>query len=266
MGGDMLGSLAMVHKAVQADGDTDFRGKLLALQCELERSLLEPSLVLSDGRQSVQILGGESFTLGRESPSAPADVTIPCRWLSRGAKNLKIYRDQGRWMAADLGSTNGHFLDGVRLKPNEGVPLGEGDTVLEVGKTPSEPAPAWLRFHVGRSGAVQISFGMANNEDETACATQRWMLLPQDSGPARSSDATVMSDNGDFSAIAWRNGGLWLVPRAGVSIQLAGHEFAQSLPLPVGVEIKLGGSQWRAEKTRPVLAKPAASASNTAFA
>jgi len=266
MGGDMLGSLAMVHKAVQADGDTDFRGKLLALQCELERSLLESSLVLSDGRQSVQILGGESFTIGRESPSAPADVTIPCRWLSRGAKNLKLYRDQGRWMVMDMGSTNGHFLGGTRLKANEGVPLGEGETLLEVGKTPSEPAPAWLRFHVGRSGAVHLSFGMANNEDETACATQKWMLLPQDGGPARSSDATVMSDNGDFSSIAWRNGGLWLVPRAGVSIQLAGHEFAQSLPLPAGCEVKLGASQWRAEKTRPVLAKPAVSTSNTAFA
>ena len=266
MGGDMVGSLAMVHKAVQADGDTDFRGKLLALQCELERSLLESSLVLSDGRQSIQLLGGESFTIGRESPSAPADVTIPCRWLSRGAKNLKLYRDQGRWMVTDLGSTNGHFMNGVRLKPNEGVPLGDGDTVLEVGKTASEPAPAWLRFQVERSGAVHLSFGMANNEDETACATQKWMLLPQDTGPTRSADATVMSDNGDFSNIAWRNGGLWLVPRAGTSIRLAGHEFVQSLPLPAGCEIRLGASQWRAEKTRPVLSRPVSSASSTAFA
>src|SRR3954468_7079260 len=157
MGGDMIGSLAVVHKAVQAEGETDFRGKLLALQCELERSLLESTLVISDGRQSIQLLGGESFTIGRESPSVPADVTIPCRWLSRGAKNLRLYRDQDRWMVSDLGSTNGHFLNGKRLKPNEGVLLGEGDTVLEVGKTGSEPAPAWLRFQVGRSGAVQVS-------------------------------------------------------------------------------------------------------------
>jgi EAL domain-containing protein (putative c-di-GMP-specific phosphodiesterase class I) len=266
MGGDMVGSLAMVHKAVQADGDSDFRGKLLALQCELERSLLESSLVLSDGHQSVQLLGGESFTIGRDSPSAPADVTIPCRWLSRGAKNLKLYREEGRWMVADLGSTNGHFMNGARLKPNEGVPLAEGETVLEVGKTASGPAPAWLRLQVERSGAVHLSFGMANNEEETACATMKWLLLSQDTGPSRSADATVMSDNGDFSSIAWRNGGLWLVPRAGASIQLAGHEFVQSLPLPAGYEVRLGASQWRAEKMRPVLSRPAPPASSTAFA
>lgn len=266
MGGDMIGSLATVHKAVKADGDSDFRGKLLALQCELERSLLEPALFLSDGCQSVQLLGGESFTIGRESPSAPADVTIPCRWLSRGAKNLRLYRDQGRWMVSDLGSTNGHFLNGTRLKTNEGVPLGEGATVLEVGKTGSGHAPAWLRFQVARSGAVQLSFGMANNEDEATCAAQKWMLLPQDSGLSRSSDATVMSDGGDFSNVAWRNGGLWLVPRAGASIELAGHEFSQSLPLPVGCEVKFGSTAWRAEKTRPVLSKAALPASSSAYA
>jgi hypothetical protein len=261
----MIGSLAMVHKAVKADGDSDFRGKLLALQCELERSLLESALFLSDGRQSVQMLGGESFTIGRESPSAPADVTIPCRWLSRGAKNLRLYRDQGRWMVADLGSTNGHFLNGTRLKPNEGVPLGEGETVLEVGKSGSAPAPAWLRFQIGRSGAVQLSFGAADNEDQADGAPQKWMLLPQDIA-SRSADATVMSDSGDFSNVIWRNGGLWLVPRAGANIQLAGHEFSQSLPLPVGCEVKFGSTAWRAEKARPVLSKPALSVSSTAYA
>jgi EAL domain-containing protein (putative c-di-GMP-specific phosphodiesterase class I) len=266
MSGDMIGSLAMVHKAVHAEGETDFRGKLLALQCELERSLVESSLVLSDGRQSLQLLGGESFTIGRESPSTPADVTIPCRWLSRGAKNLRLYRDQGRWMVSDLGSTNGHFLNGTRLKPNEGVPLGEGETVLEVGKTGSEPAPAWLRFQVGRFGAVELSFGMANNEDETACATQKWMLLHPDTGGARAADATVMSDRDGFSNIAWRNGGLWLVPRSGAGVQLAGHEFSHSLPLPVGCEVRLGATVWRAEKTRPVLARPSQSSPTTAFA
>ena len=118
LGGDLIGSLALVHKAIQAEPETDFRGKLRALQCELERSLLESSPGPERWpRRRVQLLGGDSFTIGRESPSAPADVTIPCRWLSRGTKNLRLYRDKGRWMVSDLGSTNGHFLDGVRLKP-----------------------------------------------------------------------------------------------------------------------------------------------------
>jgi hypothetical protein len=75
-----------------------------------------------------------------------------------------------------------------------------------------------------------------------------------------------MSDGGDFSNVAWRNGGLWLVPRAGASIELAGHEFSQSLPLPVGCEVKFGSTAWRAEKTRPVLSKAALPASSSAYA
>ena len=34
-------------------------------------------------------------------------------------------------MVSDLGSTNGHFLDGVRLKPREGTPLAEGEIAIE---------------------------------------------------------------------------------------------------------------------------------------
>ena len=39
---------------------------------------------------------------------------------------------------------------------------------------------------------------MANNEDETACATQKWMLLHPDTGGTRAADATVMSDKRRF--------------------------------------------------------------------
>ena len=265
LGGDLIGSLALVHKAIQAEPENEFRAKLRTLQRELERSLLETSLVLSDGHKAMQFLGGDSFTIGRESPSAPADVTSPCRWLSRGTKNLRLYRDKGCWMVSDMGSTNGHFLDGVRLKPNEGVALGEGETILEVGKTGSSPAPAWLRFNVGSSGAVELTFGMANDEDQTTCASLKWMLLHQD-GPGHDNDATALEGGAGFGGIAWRQGGLWLVPQAGNTIKLAGHEFSQSLPLPAGCEVTLGTSAWRADKARPVLTKASQSAPTTAFA
>lgn len=265
LGGDLIGSLALVHKAIQAEPENEFRAKLRGLQKELERSLQEASLVLSDGHRAVQFLGGESFTIGRESPSAPADVTIPCRWLSRGAKNLRLYRDKGRWMVADIGSTNGHFLDGVRLKPHEGVPLEHGETVLEVGKTGGAPAPAWLRFSLGASGSVELTFGMANEEDQTTCASLKWVLLHQECD-GQDNDVTALENGADFSGIAWRDGGLWLVPRAGGTIKLAGHEFSQSLPLPAGYEVTLGSAAWRADKTRPVLTKPSQSTPTTAFA
>lgn len=263
LGGDLIGSLSLVHKAIQAEPENEFRAKLRNLQKELERSLQEVSLVLSDGRKAVQFLGGDSFTIGRESPSAPADVTIPCRWLSRGSKNLRLYRDRGRWMVTDMGSTNGHFLGGVRLKPHEAMPLTEGETLLEVGKTGAAPAPAWLRFHVGPSGAIELTFGMGDDEDQTICASLKWVLLHQDC-PGGDNDATALG--ADLGGIAWRNGGLWLVPRTGGTVKLAGHEFSQSLPLPAGCEVTLGSAAWRAEKTRPLLSKASQSSPTTAFA
>jgi EAL domain-containing protein (putative c-di-GMP-specific phosphodiesterase class I) len=263
LGGDLIGSLALLHKAIQAEPENDFRAKLRALQGELERSLLESSLVLGDGEKTVQLMGGDSFTIGRESPSAPADVTIPCRWLSRGTKNLRLYRDKGRWMVSDLGSTNGHFLDGVRLKPRDGVPLAEGETILEVGKNGAEPAPAWLCFCVTHSGTVELTFGMANNEDQGASANQKWMLFHPDG--RQENDATAAHESG-FDSLVWRNGGFWLMPAAGSTIKLGGHEFSRSAPLPAGCEVMLGASMWRSGQNAPVPATPLQSAPATAFA
>ncbi len=263
LGGDLIGSLALLHKAIQAEPENDFRAKLRALQGELERSLLESSLVLSEGEKTVQLMGADSFTIGRESPSAPADVIIPCRWLSRGTKNLRLYRDKGRWMISDLGSTNGHFLDGVRLKPREGVALTEGETILEVGKNGGEPAPAWLCFRVTHSGAVELTFGVANNEDQGASINQKWMLFHPDGG--QENDATAAHEPG-FDSLVWRHGGFWLMPAAGSTIKLAGHEFSRSVPLPAGCDVTLGAGVWRSGQNAPAPTKPAQSAPATAFA
>ena len=263
LGGDLIGSLALVQRAIEAEQENDFRAKLRSLQGELERSLLESSLVLNDGEQTIQLMGGDSFTIGRESASAPADITIPCRWLSRGTRNLRLYRDKGRWMVSDMGSTNGHFLDGVRLKPRDGIPLPEGETVLEVGKNGAEPAPAWLHFCVTPAGAVELTFGTANNEDRGMSARQKWMLLHPES--SYENDATAAHKPG-FDSLVWRNGGFWLVPAAGGTIRLAGHEFSRSVPLPVGCDVTLGSGVWHAEKIGALPALPSQPAPATACA
>jgi len=166
-------------------------------------------------------------------------------------------------MVADLGSTNGHFLDGVRLKPREGVALPEGETILEVGKNGGEPAPAWLRFCVTHSGAVELTFGTASNEDQGASASQKWMLLHSDN--SQENDATAAHEPG-FDSLVWRNGGFWLMPAAANTIKLAGHEFSRSVPLAAGCDVTLGAHVWRADQNAPVPAKPAQSAPATAFA
>ena len=259
LSGDLLGSLEHAHRALRAESasSSDLKGKLLALQSELERSLLSASLVMESGSRAVCLLAGESFTIGRESASAEADIAIPCRWLSRGTKNLKLFLEDGHWHVTDLGSTNGHFLDGARLKPNEKLALPMGETVLEVGKTGAEAAPAWLKLRIGRENSVELSYGILGESDEGG--DQKWLLFHQEASVGRDSDAslTVNDSGSDFAAdISFRSQGMWVTPRAGNSIRIGEYEFSQAVPLPAGCEIVFGVSAWRIEKPNGAPFKP----------
>lgn len=258
LSGDLLGSLEHVHRAIRAEaGQSELKSKLVSLQSELERSLLSDSLVMTSGPRTVRLLAGETFTIGRESASAEADVAVPCRWLSRGAKNLKLFLEAGRWHVADLGSTNGHFLNGVRLKADEKQALRMGETVLEVGKTGSEVAPAWLRLRIGPENSVELGYGILGESDD-ACE-QKWLLFHHEASVGRDCDASlVVNDSGsDFAAdISFREQGLWITPRAGTTIRIGQYEFSQGVPLPAGQEISFGAGSWKIEKPQAILSKP----------
>ncbi|MDS2174249.1 DUF3662 and FHA domain-containing protein [Nesterenkonia sp. CL21] len=61
-----------------------------------------------EGRQ--HDLRADSTVIGR---STSADITIPDTGVSR--RHLEVYRDGSRWIARDLGSTNGSYVDGEQL-------------------------------------------------------------------------------------------------------------------------------------------------------
>lgn len=61
-----------------------------------------------EGRQ--HDLRADSTVIGR---STSADITIPDTGVSR--RHLEVYRDGQRWIARDLGSTNGSYVDGEQL-------------------------------------------------------------------------------------------------------------------------------------------------------
>ena len=255
---DLLGALEHVHRAVRAEpAKSELKRKLVALQGELERSLLTSSLVMASDERTVRLLAGISFTIGRESASAEADVAIPCRWLSRGVKNLRLFLEAGRWHIADLGSANGHFLGNVRLKPNEKYPLERGETLLEIGKTAAEAAPAWLRLRIGRENSVEVSYGIAGESDEEN--QQTWLLFHQDASVGSDNDASLtISDSGpDFAAdISFREQGMWIIPRAGNTIRIGRYEFSQAVPLAAGTQISFGASAWQIEKPHNLSFKP----------
>jgi EAL domain-containing protein (putative c-di-GMP-specific phosphodiesterase class I) len=250
LAGDLIGSLELIHRVLRAEPQSDFRRKLLSLQAELERSLLDKDLAITDGQRTVWLLSGDNFTIGRVSASSGAEVAIPCRWLSRGAKNLRLQQENGRWQVSDLGSTNGHFWNDVRLKPNVALPLDSGETVLEVGKIGAEPAPAWLRFRVSRGNAVELSYGLLGADT----AGQTWLLFDKAVHVGRNTEACLVVEGcgADFAAdVSFRDNGFWIAPRPGETIHLGERAFSQAVPLAAGCTINFGGAIWHVEKAKP---------------
>lgn len=64
---------------------------------------------------------GESVVIGRD---LGCDITLADGRTSR--RHARVFVHQGRWSVADLGSSNGTFVDGRRLTAEQPVPLGDG--------------------------------------------------------------------------------------------------------------------------------------------
>jgi hypothetical protein len=254
----MLGALEQIHRAIQAAGnrgnESELRSKLQKIRGELEDALAAPrALTLHSGDRTVQLRGGLSFTIGRSSPTSGADVAIACRWMSRGEKNLRVFLQGSAWYVEDLGSTNGHFLDGKRLMPFKSHRLDDGETLVEIGKTGNATAPAWLLFRVSAEGAVHMSFGVNNPADQVASANSstEWVLFDAEFALGRSpSAALIIPECGtEIEAdISLRNGSIWVTPRAGQTIRLDDAEFAQGVPLVCGSTLTIGNSSWAIEE------------------
>lgn len=85
---------------------------------------------LPQGRPRVLRLSGEDVTFGRSR-----QATVPLDDSYASERHARIYQDGGQWLVADLGSTNGTFLNKAKLTTP--TPIGPGDQVA-IGKTTVE--------------------------------------------------------------------------------------------------------------------------------
>lgn len=79
------------------------------------------------GRPKVLPLGSEAITLGR---AAECSVALGDTYVSQ--MHTKIYPKDGLWFVMDLGSTNGTYLN--RVKVGDPMPINPGDEV-RLGRT-----------------------------------------------------------------------------------------------------------------------------------
>lgn len=81
----------------------------------------------ANGRPKVLRLDREEVTFGRADSS-----TVPLGDPYVSDRHARVYRDGSRWLVADLGSTNGTFLN--QHKVTRPTPISAGDQ-LGIGKT-----------------------------------------------------------------------------------------------------------------------------------
>ncbi len=128
---DLFGTRAA--RAAAAELAADQRGPRRGRRAT-RRSKGEPiSVVVVDGPDAglTAALGDEPVTFGRGT-----DVTLPLTDDYVSTAHARLFPHEGRWYVEDLGSTNGTYLDGARVRVPTPVPVGVpvrvGKTVVEV--------------------------------------------------------------------------------------------------------------------------------------
>jgi pSer/pThr/pTyr-binding forkhead associated (FHA) protein len=103
-------------------------------------SLAGISLIIQPGGASLSLPASGQAIIGRADPVSNVfpDIDIgPHGALEHGVgrRHARVYLQGGQVMVEDLNSTNGTFVNGARLTPNQGRPLQAGDE-LRLGNLP----------------------------------------------------------------------------------------------------------------------------------
>jgi len=119
--------------------------KLDQITQELQRTTVLPedfdawaAIHLTDSGQILPLSDRNEFTLGRISDAQPImpDIDLtPYQAYSCGVSRLHavLRKEENQVYVMDLGSSNGTYVNGVRLKPNTSQALNHGD-ILSLGK------------------------------------------------------------------------------------------------------------------------------------
>jgi pSer/pThr/pTyr-binding forkhead associated (FHA) protein len=224
-------------------------------------------LVGADRR--IHLLPSRSVLIGRPGGERQADIGIDCRFLSRGERNLSLFSQDNRWLLEDLGSTNGSFIDGVRLKQGETTSLPVGVTQLQIGRAGAAAAPIVIEFRrpVKDPGAVVVrlrhtgsALGLAESWPTVQQdISRRWIVFRNQIGASSEEDCALRlpaPTQGIVAALRYQNG-FWVVPSTGSKVSVNEVEFEAPAPLPSGASVCLGHTLFRTEAAAEQTETPA---------
>lgn len=155
------------------DDDLDFFDDEFA---NLERPLPKWSiqLMIADHSVPVQLNIQGKTVIGRADPDTHYTPNIdlqPYGGLNKGVsrRHAEILATESRLVLIDLGSTNGTFINGTRLRPNESYRLHHGDDV-QIGGLNMKLHFSMVPFHEGvmivNKNALEIIQNLRNENDK----------------------------------------------------------------------------------------------------
>jgi len=262
--GQSLPALAACHDAERKFAKRPVRGEMKGRVAELrrclEQELLATEIELVTPEFRVHPLASSSVLIGRPSLTRDVDVSINCRWFSRGERSLQLWSEGSDWFIEDLGSTNGCFVGGLRLEKNKRFALSAGQTTIEIGRSVDMRAPVILSINDTSQGVVIVSVSVGAGFDKSGSQTwpslqedliKRWVIFREDFviGSGDASKLLGFAPQEETIAITFRDG-FWVTPRDGTSLRLDDKLFKEAVPLPLETDVEAGSATFRVVRAR----------------
>jgi hypothetical protein len=262
--GQSLAALAVCHDAERKLDRRPVRSELKENVAELrqclEREMLATEIELVTPESRLHPIARSSVLIGRPSLTRDVDVSINCRWFSRGERSLHLWSEDSEWFIEDLGSTNGCFVGGLRLEKNKRFALSAGQTTIEIGRSVDMRAPVVLSINHASQGLIVVSVSVGAGFDKSGSQSwpslqedliRRWVIFSEGFvlGSGDASKLLGFAPQEETVAVSFRDG-FWITPLQGTSLRLDDRMFRETVPLPLETDVEVGSATFRVVRAR----------------
>jgi hypothetical protein len=258
--GRSLEAIGLCHAIRRAWRDEGARRTTLVnvaeLQSHLEGELLCQEIEFRFDDITLRPLARDAVLIGRPSPTHAVDVSIDCRWFSRGERSLSLHRKESGWVVTDAGSSNGSYIGDKALVPGTDYMLPLGATTVDIGRTDDQRTPVVLTLDRLATNAVVIRVGVGAGFQTGSRQTwpsiehdirMRWLVFAKRFAlRATVLGPTVQSDANPGADISFDDG-YWIIPAQETPLKINGVAISAAVPLAPNASIEVDGLRFQTE-------------------